>query len=61
MDVRPIPSKAYKLTGNICPTCHLPIGLVTLSDASGTTVLFCPVCQDGWSKAQHPPTHKSER
>jgi hypothetical protein len=49
MDPRPFPPVALKLTGNICPTCQYPVGLVTWEQHS-LQVLFCPACENGWTR-----------
>ncbi len=58
MDPRPLPPKAFRLTGNICPTCQLPVGMVTY-ERFDTQVLFCPACENGWTR--HEPAHAQER
>lgn len=53
MDPRPLPPKAFRLTGNVCPNCQLPVGMITY-DRYETQVLFCPACEYGWTRHDHP-------
>ena len=63
MDPRPLPPKALRLTGNVCPNCQLPVGMVTY-ERYDTQVLFCPACESGWTQDtvrgsdRHPHSHR---